>query len=101
MKITFLKRTKPKAFEYKPLYYDKEKDDREKRKRELGLDNSHDRSTMMKGELQRRWRKDKTNTKEKTSSMRFFIYLLIAVMSVYLIFFTDLVQKMVQIFIPN
>ncbi|MCD4773536.1 MAG: hypothetical protein K8R41_09170 [Bacteroidales bacterium] len=101
MKIVFFKRSKPKAFEYKPLYYDKKKDDREKRKRELGLDNSHDSSAMMKGELQRRWRKGETNTKEKTSSMKFVIYLLIAIMSVYLIFFTDLVQKIVQIFIPN
>ena len=101
MKITFLNRSKPKAFEYKPLYYDKGKDDREKHKRELGLDDSHDRSVMMKGELQQRWRKNKTNTKEKNSSMKFIIYLLIAFMSVYLIFFTDLVQKIVQIFIPN
>jgi len=46
MKITFLKRSKPKVFEYKPLYFDKEKDKREKRKRELGLDDSRDSSTF-------------------------------------------------------
>ncbi len=101
MKITFLKRSKPKAFEYKPLYFDKEKDKREKRKRELGLDDSRDSSTFMKGELQRRWRKNETDKSNKTSNKTFFIYLMIAVMSIYLIFFTDFVQKIVHYFIPN
>ena len=101
MKITFLRREKPKSFEYKPLYYDKAKDDREKRKRELGIDNSHDKSAMLKGELQRRWRKNEINRKEKTSSTKFIVYLLIAIMSVYLIFFTDFVQRLVQLIIPN
>ena len=101
MKLVFFKRPKPKTFEYKPLYYDKEKNDREKRKRELGLDNSHDKNIMMRGELQSRWRKDATKNKSKSSNTRFFIYLLIAVMSVYLIFYTDLVYKLIHFFTSN
>ena len=95
MKFIFFKTAKPKAFEYKPLYYDPEKEEREQRKKELGLDTSSDHKSFYKGELQRKWRRDRT-THKKNSRLRTTIYLIILLFAVYYIFFTDFVQRIVN-----
>ena len=95
MKFTFFRTSKPKPFEYKPLYYDAEKEEREQRKKELGLDDSSDHKSFYRGELQRKWRRGKSDQK-KTTRMRTTIYLAILLFAVYYIFFTDFVQRLVD-----
>lgn len=100
MKFVFFKSPKPKAFDYKPLYYDPEKEKRELRKKELGLDDSTDHKSFFRGELQSKWRRGRTDDK-KSSRRRTSIYLVILLIAVYYIFFTDFVQKLVSIITMN
>ncbi len=100
MKIVFFKSPKPKAFEYKPRYYDPEKEKREQRKKELGLDDTTDHRSFFKGELKRRWSRSE-DTEKKSSRSRTLIYFAILLLAVYYIFFTDFVQKLVNIITIN
>jgi hypothetical protein len=98
MKLTLFHIPKSKIFDYKPLYYDKEEDEREQRKKELGISNSSDKTTLFRGDLQKRWKKDRANQKRQQSKMRFLIYLLLIVFTVYLFFFTNFIEKLVSLF---
>jgi len=98
MKLTFFHRPKSKQFDYKPLYYDKEKDEREQRKKELGIIGSNDKTTLFRGDLQRRWKKDRANQKSQQSKIRFLIYLLLIIFTVYIFFFTNFVENLVSLF---
>lgn len=98
MKLVFFNRPKNKQFDYKPRYYDVEKEKREQRKKELGLGQSDegDRRAMFKGELQSRWRNDRKAEKENTRR-RTMIYLILIGFVVYYIFFTDFIPKFVSL----
>jgi hypothetical protein len=102
MKIVFFKRPKAKPFEYKPLYYDKEKDEREQRRKELGLaDDEAGKRAMFRGELQRRWRGDDYKKEKASQKKRVMIYLVLIGFVSYYIFFTDFLQKLVAILTTN
>ena len=97
MKIVFFNRPKARQFDYKPRYYDVEKERREQRKKELGLgDGKTDKRTMFKGELQNRWRSDRKTEKERTRR-RTIIYVVMISLVIYYIFFTDFIQKFVSL----
>ena len=96
MKFVLFRTSKPKAFEYKPLYYDAEKEKREQRRKELGLDDGDtDHRSFFRGELQSKWRRGGDGNK-KGSRRRTIIYMAILLLAVYYIFFTDFVQKIVN-----
>lgn len=96
MKIVFFSRPKNKKFDYKPLYYNKEKDERDQRARELGLDMSKkEHKSFFKGELQREWRSNKI-PQEQNKKIRSILYLVLLLVAVYYIFFTNFVQNMVS-----
>lgn len=95
MKFVFLRTQKPKPFEYKPRYYDPEKEEREQRRKDLGLDDSSDHKSFYRGELQRKWRRGRGETK-KNSRLRTMIYFAILLFAIYYIFFTDFVQNLVN-----
>ncbi len=101
MKIVFFHTPKPKKFEYKPLYYDTEKEEREQRRKELGLEGeSSDHKSFFRGELQKKWRNGgKVNNKK--SRLRSVIYLGILLMAIYYIFFTNFVQRLVSLITMN
>jgi len=98
MKLVFFRTPKPRRFDYKPLYYDKEKEEREQRKKELGIIDSTDHMDKFKADLQRKWRYERQAKKQRTSELRTVIYVMIVGFFVYLIFFTDFVQKIVLFF---
>lgn len=98
MKIVFFKRPKPKQFDYKPLYYDKEKDEREQRKKELGLTDSEDHMEQLRSQIKRKWRYEREARKKRTSELRTVLYLVIVGLFIYLIFFTNFVQNFVSFF---
>jgi len=101
MKLVFFNRPKNKRFDYKPLYYNKEKDEREQRARELGLETGKKgHNSFFKGELQREWRANKT-PRSKNKTTRSILYLILLLVAVYYIFFTDFVQNMVSSLISN
>jgi hypothetical protein len=98
MNIFFFKRPKPRTFNYHPIYYDQEKEEAEERKKARnGLQNDDPRE-LMRAEIRRKWKIDRKSPKKKNQLYRIFFYLILAVFSIYLIFFTDLINKFVSIF---
>jgi len=96
MNIVFFKRPKNKQFNYKPIYYDPEKDEAESRKKEL---NSDDPKERMRAEMRRRWRSDKKSPGGNSNIIRIIIYVVFAAFAIYLIFFTEFINKLVSIFL--
>ncbi len=85
MKITFLKKAKPKQFDYKPRYYDAKKEADEKRKREIEENIKNPDRINLRREMERKWgRKDRTRSKSKTYSIAVYIVLLIAILYFFL-----------------
>ena len=96
MNISFFKRPKPRQFNYKPLYYNPEKDDAEERKRALNSDDPRER---MRAEIRRRWKTERKPVNDSNSMFRIFFYIIFAAFTIYLIFFTDFINKLVSVFI--
>ena len=100
MKFVFFKSPKPKPFEYKPLYYDPEKEKREQRRKELGLNETNDHRSFFRGELKSKWKRG-GETGVRKSRSRTLVYLAILLLAVYYIFFTDFIQRLVNIITLN
>lgn len=99
MALVFFRSPKPKRFEYKPLYYDQERDELEERKRELGLISEGDSQARLRAEIRRKWKRGAAKPRSSSASyLRTLIYLFIVVISVYVIFFTDLLKNIFFIF---
>lgn len=101
MKLVFFKRPKPKPFNYRPLYYDPEKEALEERRKELGLIHDGDPRARLKAEIRRKWRRGGDEGRSTYQGIRIIIYLFIIVLSVYFIFFTDFIQNLITIFGGN
>jgi hypothetical protein len=86
MQIVFFKRPKPNQFNYKPRYYDEEKERKEKRRKELEMSGSGDTS-FMQSEIDRRWRRADRKNHEKARGINLLIYLAIIALLVYFMFF--------------
>jgi hypothetical protein len=104
MKIVFFKRPTPKQFTYRPRYWDPEKEEFEKRKRELDGDpderTSEEIQSDLKIQMESRWRRKHSpeNIGRSNTWMRLFIYALIIFFSIYFIFFTGFINNLVRFF---
>jgi hypothetical protein len=99
MNIFFFKRPKPRPFNYRPIYYDPEKEEAENRKKAReGLLNNDPREKM-RADIRRKWRVDRKSKDKKLQVFRFLLYIFLAFFAVYLIFFTDFVDKFVSFFV--
>ena len=99
MKIVFFKKPKIRQFNYKPLYYDPEKEEaEERRKARLGLQ-SDDPRERMRSEIRRKWHVERTAAGSQKNIFRIFFYFIFAFVMLYVIFFTDLVNNLVSIFL--
>jgi len=99
MKFTLFNTPKPKNFTYRPRYYDKAKEERERRKAELGYESKLDHSENLRAMISQRWRKD--DSEQSRSRFKVASYLVMATIivgSIYVIFLTDFVDKLVALF---
>jgi len=88
MKIVFFKTPKPKQFNYKPIYYDQEKEELEERKRQLGIDTGDGKNPDLKSMIARNWRRrDRDPSRKKSSKISLFIFLIIIIFLLYVFFF--------------
>ena len=101
MRIVFLRRSKPKPFNYQPVYYDPIKEEAEKRKEELDLIGKGDPRARMKAEIRRKWHRDEGNKSSRSSAIRTLIYIFIIASAIYLFFFTDFLEKLVLFLTHN
>ncbi|MBU2651205.1 MAG: hypothetical protein KKA81_09750 [Bacteroidetes bacterium] len=104
MKITFFRRIKPRQFDYKPIYWDPEKEEDEERKQRIRRASGEGGSTEdLKSDLRynidRQWRRGKHQEKKGVDSIRFIIYLFFAFFIIYMIFFTDLLSNFLSFFV--
>jgi hypothetical protein len=99
MNIFFFRRPKPKPFNYKPVYYDPEKEEAEERKKARNGLQVNDPREHMRAEIKRKWKVERKTTEKRNQVYRIFFYLILAGFAIYLIFFTDLVNKFVSFFV--
>nr|NQU93234.1 hypothetical protein [Bacteroidota bacterium] len=86
MQIVFFKRPKPKQFDYKPRYYDEEKERIEKRRKELENAGKGD-TAFLKSEIDRRWHRIDRKNREKSKRINLLVYLIIIAILLYFLFF--------------
>lgn len=86
MQIVFFRRPKPRQFEYKPRYYDEEKERQEERRRELEKAGSGDTS-YIRSQIERRWHRIDRANRSKAKGVNVLVYLVIVALLVYFIFF--------------
>ena len=100
MRFVFFKTPTPKQFKYKPRYYDEEKERIEQRKAELGLSSELSSQENIRFQMRKRWRHQDNKAGKGTLRKYFYIafYTFVAFGGVYLIFFTDFVDKLVALF---
>lgn len=99
MNIFFFKRPKPRPFNYKPIYYDAEKEAAEERKKARnGLRDSDPRESM-RAEIKRKWGIERKSHDKRRDLFRFVFFISLAFFAIYLIFFTDFVDKFVKFFV--
>ncbi len=75
MKITFLKRRKPKKFRYKARFFDEEKERRERRRQEMGLGEDH--KIEFKSRMHSTWKYNRENERKrkKQAELQTLVYI--------------------------
>jgi len=86
MQIVFFKRPQPRQFDYKPRYYDEEKERKEKRRKAIEEGDTGNPENF-KQDMQRRWRRVDKQNRNKSRGVNLLIYLIVAALLVYFVFF--------------
>lgn len=87
MKVTFLKKAKAKQFNYKPRYYDAQKEADEKRKKEIEDNVKNPERIDLRREMKAKWgRHDRTRSKSKAYSIAIYVALLIGILYFYFVY---------------
>lgn len=88
MQIVFFKRPRPRQFDYKPRYYDEEKELREERRKTFEAAEKGDvSSTTLKRNIDVRWRKADRRNRQRSKGVNVLVYLVIIALMVYFMFF--------------
>ena len=85
MKIVAFKTGKPKSFNYRPLFYDKKKEEMEERLKRYTKPEEVE-SERLKLKIRESWRR-RDNSNRQTSQRTFYIYIIAAILLLYFIFF--------------
>lgn len=99
MKFVFFSRPKPRQFNYKPIYYDPAKEETEERRKSRSSLQDGDPREHMRSEIRRKWKVERAEPDKKNEFIRIVFYIIIAAFSIYMIFFTDFVNKLVSLFL--
>jgi cytochrome c-type biogenesis protein CcmH/NrfG len=87
MALTFFKTPKNKKYNYKPVYYDQKKEEREKRLKAVTDDNPEAYAESLRDRLDLRWKRNAGARNRKASNQRLFVILLVMFLLLYLLFF--------------
>lgn len=100
MRFVTFRTPKPKQFKYKPRYYDEDVDALEKRKAELGYASKVSHTESLKLQMSKRWRKSDANYQRSTLSkmITYLFVVFVIVGGIYVIFFTEFVEKLIALF---
>ena len=86
MALTFFKTPKNKQFNYKPVYYDKAKEEREKRMKTAFEEKDKDYSEALRERMDMRWRRNSLTRSRKNTNIRLLAVLMGLALLFYYIF---------------
>jgi len=101
MRFVTFRTPKPKRFTYKPRYYDEEKEALEKRKAELGYDSELTHRESLRLQMSKKWKKpdeDNLGRSRISQAFSYIFILMIIVGGIYMIFFTEFIEKLLALF---
>jgi len=100
MRFIIFRTPKPKQFHYKPRYYDEEKDRLEQRKAELGYDSKLSHRESLRLQMSKRWHHGakRSGADSLRNVVSYLFYIFVIGGGIYLIFFTDFVDKLIALF---
>jgi len=99
MRIVFFKTPKPKKFNFPARYFDPKKEEWERRKAELGYDTSLSKEDQLRYRMESRWVHPTDTSGDKTVRLiKYFLYIVFIVGSIYVILFTPLVNNLLALF---
>ena len=81
LKFSLLKTEKPKQFEYKPRYYDEEKDVLEQKRKEMGLSDRQTHSEQMRARMQHEWdRRKERQKRQRNNTIKLLVFVALVVL---------------------
>lgn len=100
MRFIMFRTPKPKQFNYKPRYYDEGKEKIEQKKAEMGYESRLSHRESLRLQMSKRWHKGKSEKSSNPITQLFYylFYIFVIFGGIYLIFFTDFVDKIVSLF---
>jgi hypothetical protein len=81
------------------MYYDPAKEEAEERRKTIGSLQSGDPRERLRAEIRRKWKVERNESEKKSQLIRIFFYILFTGFVVYIIFFTNLVNNLVSLFL--
>lgn len=87
MALTFFKIPRNKKYNYRPVYYDKKKEEMEKRNKAVSEDDPEAYAAALKDKLDLRWKRTAGARSRKASNQRLVIILVVMFLLLYIIFY--------------
>ena len=87
MALTFFKIPRNKKYEYRPVYYDKKKEEREKREKAVSSDDPDAYADALRDKLHMRWKRTAGERTRKASNQRLIIIFVVMFLLLYIIFY--------------
>lgn len=88
MQIVFFKSPKPRQFDYKPRYYDEEKERKEEMRRAMAdAEKGIAPESNIKRDIDLRWRRIDSRNRHKSKSINLLVYLVVVALLIYFMFF--------------
>lgn len=88
MALTFFKTNKNKQFNYKPVYWDKAKEERDKRLKTALEETNKDYAEALRERMEVRWKRTSSQSAQKNANLRVLAILLVIGLFFYYIFLT-------------
>ncbi len=86
MALTFFKTPKNKQFNYRPVFYDKKKEEREKREKAALEENTDDYAAALRDRLNMRWKRTAGVRSRRASNQRIIMILIVMFVLLYFVF---------------
>lgn len=86
MALTFFKIPRNRKYNYRPVYYDEKKEEREKRQKAALDENADDYEKALRDRLQMRWKRSSGKRSRRAATQRLLMIFLVMFVLLYLIF---------------
>lgn len=87
MALTFFKVPRNKKFNYRPVFYDQKKEEREKRQKAALEEDGGDYEKALRDRMQLQWKRSSGARARRSSNQRLIIIFIVIFLLFYLVFF--------------